>query len=150
MKLHHFGLKSKVALGLVLALLGTTPLGARAAFTVCRSDPSITLSNGAQVTLSADIFDDPADVQDVHYELHGPTNTSVANIQYDQYASLESFTYVPDERQNRYRALISIHTGQPKVAVLIQGMLLNGSCVNQVALPRLLASQAARLNLGVC
>src|SRR5437764_5547457 len=70
-------------------LLGTAVLSAsllarsllapdtHAAIGGCRSDPVVTLSNGAALDLHASVDDTATDVQQVSYTLSGPKGTSV-------------------------------------------------------------------------
>jgi hypothetical protein len=70
---------------------------ALAAYTVCSSDPVVTLSNGHQLTLQAVIGTDISNVTAVNYRLHIPVDLRVTDVQYDQFGSLEHLTWVADE-----------------------------------------------------
>jgi hypothetical protein len=98
------------ALTAAFAFFGA-PRGAHASYSICRTDPVITLSNGTTVTLEADATIDPDQLQDVTYTLHIPTGLSLQSIQYDaQYGSLESVTVVADAIANHYWATLRVDT----------------------------------------
>src|SRR5690349_8737564 len=65
------------SLGLAASL--ATPHAGLAAFTSCKSDPTVLLSNGAVLDLQADIADSygTADVKSVQYTIHVPKGLTV-------------------------------------------------------------------------
>src|SRR2546421_6147754 len=78
---------SRFTLGVPLFALGLLfgPFGlgnAEASFAVCRSDPTITLSDGTQLTLYEDIAVSAASVRSITYQLRIPSGLSVRSIQY--------------------------------------------------------------------
>ena len=117
-----------LALGLLLGPLASS--NARAATTYCRTDPVATLSNGAQVTMYADVYDTDSDVQNANFVLHVPAGVSVTDVSYDPtYGYLESFSWVADQNPGFYRinTLVTTATSGIKVAatVAVDGMICN-------------------------
>lgn len=91
-----------LVLGAALAAMMFRTGNAFAGVTVCRTDPIVTLSNGQSITLWDNISADPSTITGVSYTLHIPTNLSVVSVSYDQYGSLESFTWAADQTGNRF------------------------------------------------
>lgn len=85
---------------LLLGIAGSAALvnatRAHAHFAVCRSDPTITLSNGYQFTLWAEIQTDISQVTSVNYVLHIPRGLKVTDIQYDANGAVEHVQIVSD------------------------------------------------------
>src|SRR4051812_28362382 len=80
----------------MLALLGA-PGHASAGFGTCRGDPIITLSDGTQVTLTADIGLDVSRVHELQFTPHGPRGTHVTAIRYpDPFGAPETVDYAAD------------------------------------------------------
>lgn len=89
--------------GAALTTCMTRPGNAFAGVTVCDTDPVVTLSNGAIVSLNAKVYDTQPDLLNVSFELHIPRDLSVTNVQYDStYGSIESFTWFADERPSDF------------------------------------------------
>jgi hypothetical protein len=93
-----------LALGLAVGTLA--PHHALAAFTSCRSDPTVLLSNGALVDLQAGI-DDPygtGDVTSVDYILHVPQGLSVVAVAKTGgvLGMVEAVTVIADDAPNTF------------------------------------------------
>jgi len=56
---------------------------AHAAFTACRADPTVTLTNGWIVQLLADVAAPATSIQSIGYTLHLPAGVMVASVVYD-------------------------------------------------------------------
>lgn len=91
-----------LVVGAALAAMMFRPGDAFAGVTVCDTDPVVTLSNGQTITLWDAVSTDPTNIVGVTYTLHIPTNLRVVSVSYDQYAALESFTWVADQNGNRF------------------------------------------------
>ncbi len=61
-------------------LAGGLPAPSAHAALACRSDPIVVLSNGVTLELSATIFDDVSDVQQVNYTLQAPKGVTVQRV----------------------------------------------------------------------
>lgn len=103
--------------GLLLTSLGA--VGVHAAVTACRSDPTVTLSNGAQVTLYEDIADTASDVTGITYQLHIPVGLTVTSVTYSGAisSSLQSLSVTADENTGNYDAYTVVSTKTPNIAV---------------------------------
>jgi hypothetical protein len=106
-----------LALSLLIASLAAR--NAQAAFTVCRSDPLVTLSNGVQVTLYEDISDTATDVTGITYQLHIPAGLKVKSISYNGAipSSLQTITTTADENSGNYDAYTVVDTKTSNVSV---------------------------------
>lgn len=89
-----------IALGLVAAALAAAPAEA---VTYCRTDPTVTLSNGTQLTIYADTYTTLSQIKSVNYQLHVPTGVSLTNVTYDQFGYLEHLSVYADQEPGRYR-----------------------------------------------
>lgn len=92
----------------VLALAGALGLvqggqRAEAAYMVCRTDPLITLSNGAVVDLSAVTVSSQPQITHASYAVHVPVGVHVTGIKYDASASIEAVAIVADQAAHHYR-----------------------------------------------
>ena len=117
-----------LTVGLVLSSLASS--NAWAAITYCRTDPVATLSNGAQVTTYADVYDVDTDLQNANFVLHVPTGVSVTGVNYDPtYGYLESFSWVADQNPGFYRVDTLVTTGTSGIkvnaTVNVDGMTCN-------------------------
>lgn len=104
-------------LTLGLAAGALAPRHALAAFTSCRSDPTVLLSNGAIVDLQAGI-DDPygsSDVTSVAYTLHVPAGLSVVAIAKTGgvLGVVETVTVVADDAPNTFDTTTVAYTVHP-------------------------------------
>ena len=94
------------AMLLAIALLAGpfTMCSAGAQLSSCRSDPVVTLSDGTQIDLSADIDDSPSDVVSILYTLHAPVGTHVvATATTDgELGLVERFRFNADTLSNTY------------------------------------------------
>jgi hypothetical protein len=109
-----------VSASVILALLSwLMPRHAHAMVSGCRSDPVVSLSNLAQLDLSANISDSTSDVRQILYVMHGPVGTRVLLVvPTDGLLGLtEKFVYYADEPANTYDTYTTVTTGTPKVAV---------------------------------
>lgn len=106
-----------VEIGLIIAPLWSSH--ASAAFTGCGSDPVVSLSNGAQLDLSAYISDDISNVRQVAYVLHAPAGTQLVNIVNTDGAMglKEVFQIYTDNQTDTYTADTTVSTAQGRVAV---------------------------------
>jgi hypothetical protein len=59
---------------------------AHAGYSICRTDPIFTLSNGVQVTMSDDITDTAADVKQITYTLNVPKGVTLQSTLYTSWA----------------------------------------------------------------
>jgi hypothetical protein len=97
---------TKLVLGLVIltGALGGPLLagGAHAQIGACRTDPTVTLSNGVSVTMWATMQTDISTVQSVTYVLHVPKGVTMTGITYDSSGSLEHVSIVADQTGTQY------------------------------------------------
>ena len=116
-----FGARRKLlgAVALAMSLLAMPAMSghAWASFAGCGTDPTVTLSNGTVVTLSANIGTDISNVQQVSYVLHVPHNLTISNISYDQYGYLESVQLAQDQIGNNFVTETTVQTSLPAVPV---------------------------------
>ncbi len=107
------------AAALAIGLLATPIVSGHAAasFTVCDTDPAITLSNGTVVTVWAGMTTAISNIQQVTYVLHVPSWVTISNIAYDQYASLESVQLVQDQTSNSLEIDTTVQTSTPGIVV---------------------------------
>jgi hypothetical protein len=112
MKLKGIGVRSLVAGGLVAAVLfgPGMRLSAFAQTGVCRTDPTVTLSNTDILDLSSVINDTSTDVMSVTYTLHGPVGTFPLLTVKTGWAT-EYFKYVADQPAGKYYTVTTISTG---------------------------------------
>jgi hypothetical protein len=76
---------------------GAVTAGTALGISGCRSDPLVTLSNGYQVRLVAQINDSASNISTVGYKLHIPKGLTVTAVQYDNGPLAESFGWVADQ-----------------------------------------------------
>lgn len=104
--------------GLIAAgMLGTvgllTPLSALSTYAhsaVCRTDPTITLSNGYTATLWANISTDISQVTAVNYVLHVPKGVTLSSIGYDSNGYLEHVSIIADQNGTHYEDVTTVDT----------------------------------------
>ena len=106
-----------LAAALVAGSLGSTR--AWAGLIACDTDPVVTLSNGASVTMWASIATDPSNVTQVNYVLHVPPGVNVVAIAYDSYAYLEHVQVVHDMPAHHYRVQATLSTSVDSVPVTV-------------------------------
>lgn len=106
-------LAATLTCGVCLMAMIALPGHAFAGTTVCRTDPIVTLSNGQTITLWSSIGTDITTVSNVSYVLHIPANLQVTSVTHDQYASLESFSWVADQGGNRFEDDTTVTTSSP-------------------------------------
>lgn len=96
---------------------------AHAAIAACRSDPTVTLSSGVQVTLYEDISDTATDVSSISYQLHIPVGVTVKSIAYSGAvpSSVQSVTTYADEGAGNYDAYTVVNTRTPNISVTAYG-----------------------------
>lgn len=126
--LHKFGFSLKLWLVLALAFLVVLPQTASAKRVFCRSDPVVILSNGVVIDISADVGTLLFNVEEVHYELHGPQGTSPIAVVHTPawLTSQETFTYYADQPAGQYLATTIVHTSDPgEVDVVARFTLLS-------------------------
>jgi hypothetical protein len=104
-------------LSVVVGSLGVQRAGA--VTTYCRSDPVVTLSNGATLDLSASIGDSLSDVQKVVYVVHAPSGTRVlAIVNTDGLMGLkESVQFYANDTAGTYDTSTTVYTGHSKISV---------------------------------
>jgi hypothetical protein len=96
---------------------------------VCATDPIVTLSNGAAVTMVDQISDTQSDLQSVNYTLHVPVGVTVTNVQYDSvFGSLETLQVVPDQSSGTYWEDTVATTGSSWVPVTATASIAGPSC----------------------
>lgn len=120
------GLTCAVALLLIAGLL--RPGLSYAYFDTCRSDPTVTLSNGVTVQMEANIRDTVSDIQRVDYVLHGPIGTSVSSVVYDTSGVRESVVYLADQRENRYRVEALALTASDPHIMTVHANIFGSEC----------------------
>jgi hypothetical protein len=100
-----------VALSLTAAV-GFSMIGASSAFAavgICRTDPSVSLSNGQNITMWDTIYTDPSQVVGIYYTLHVPTGVTVVNVSVDT-PTLEHVSVVADQRAKSYKTVTLVTT----------------------------------------
>jgi hypothetical protein len=84
----------------------------------CRSDPVVTLSNGAALDLHATVDDTATDVQQVSYTLSGPKGTSVTGeVDTTVLGPKDRFQYSANGPAGTYSASVKVTTGTPGKSV---------------------------------
>lgn len=68
----------------------------------CRTDPTVTLSNGYVLTMWANISTDISNVNSVNYVLHVPKGVTIKNITYDANGGVENIQLVADQSGTHY------------------------------------------------
>src|SRR5438128_2572115 len=92
--------------------------GTHAAVGGCRSDPVVTLSNGAVLDLSSVVTDSYDDVQQVSYTLYAPVGTWItAVVDTSILGPKDTFQFYADEPPNTYRAAAKVTTLTPQMPV---------------------------------
>jgi hypothetical protein len=91
------------------ALLLTGTVGAHAA-SVCRTDPTVTLSNGYTATLWANINTDISQVNSVSYVFHVPKGVTIKSISYDANGYVEHVSLVADQSGSHYEDVTTVTT----------------------------------------
>ena len=87
-----------------------------AAISGCRSDPVVTLSNGAVLDLHATVDDTYDDVQQVSYTLYVPKGTWVTSeVDTSALGPKDTFQFYADEPPNTYSAGTKVTTGTPQI-----------------------------------
>jgi len=100
----------------VLVWLGVAAVPSSANVGACRTDPTVTLSNGYSATLWAIIQTDVSNVTGVTYQLHVPQGVTVSNVSYDANGSLEHLQVVADQKGKQYYLTTTVTTTTSKVA----------------------------------
>ena len=117
----HHGVRGagrRLALALGAASLLAVSLAApaaHAALSRCSTDPVVTLSNGAQVTMSNDIYDASTNVTKVAYILHAPGGTTVTSVSYANSTTgiPETFTFYADNQPGDYDSYDAMTSDRP-------------------------------------
>jgi hypothetical protein len=87
------------------------------------------------LTLAADVYADPGQLQDVEYILHVPNGVTVQSVTYDpQYASIEKVTVVSDAQGSRYWATTEADVSSGWAFVQTTGTRLNGTLAKGVGI----------------
>ena len=121
-------LAGTVAMTLMVSLAGRSD----AAYAICRTDPTIYLSDGTTLVAYADIKDDASDIQGVNYEVHVPSGVIATGMTYDQYGYLESVTIVDDQPVGSYTVGTTITTGA-NVSFTAYASISGSTCTTQTA-----------------
>ncbi len=118
-----------VVLLMALGVIVATPGGVQAAYTSCRGDPVVFLSNGAQVKMTALILTDAKNVEQVVYTVHAPRGTRVTGIIYTggALAGKEVVKFYPDQGLNAYAVETIVHTGPNPATVSAATRIANAS-----------------------
>lgn len=116
--------------GIVALAIGVGSLFAgrtHAAFTICRTDPTVYLSDGHTIQMYADISDALSDVKNVTYTLHVPYGVKANGISYDSTGYLETVNIVADQPSGRGYSDTVVTTGKAGTPVTaysgIQGVI---------------------------
>jgi hypothetical protein len=113
------GLLAAAALQIGLVLGPLLSHDAAAQFAPCRSDPVVSLTNGAQIDLSATISDSTSDVKKVVYVVHAPAGTKLLSV-VDTSGLLgltETVQLYADDATNTFDTYTTVYTGRSGVAV---------------------------------
>ncbi|MBI5030805.1 MAG: hypothetical protein HZB51_09780 [Chloroflexi bacterium] len=92
-------------MALALALLVSLPSTASAAFSSCRSDPIVYLSDGTVLVITVDIATSVTNVETVSYVVHGPKGVTLANVihtPFPGFTGKEKFDYKDDAQLGQY------------------------------------------------
>jgi len=98
-----------------------------AAGLLCRSDPTVILSNGVIMDFGVTISTLPWNVKEVHYELHVPVGVSaLISIHTPTWiGTVESFTIYADQPANRYIVKSVVDTRFEDVKVTMDATLVS-------------------------
>jgi hypothetical protein len=100
------------------------------AASACRTDPLVTLSNGAQIALYEDIYDSASDTTGLSYQLYIPVGLTVTSVTYQGAvpSSLQKIAVTANENPGNYDAyaVVSTQTGNISVTAYMTGTS-NGS-----------------------
>jgi hypothetical protein len=119
---------------LVLLITGMSAWPAYSAAIRCRSDPTVLLTNGTVIDLSADIDAALWDVSAVNYTIHIPSKAHVLAVirTPDWPTTMETFTIVADSVDQRYDTTTVVKTKATGVAV--QANLIVKTLCNLISL----------------
>jgi hypothetical protein len=118
--------------GMALSLLAGVVSRSDAAYAICRTDPTIYLSDGTTLVAYADIQDTASDIQNVNYEVHVPSGVIATGMVYDQYGYLESVTIIDDQPLGSYSVGETITTGS-NTSFTAYAQISGGTCNTQTA-----------------
>lgn len=76
----------------------------------CRTDPTVTLSNGYVLTMWANISTDIGNVNSVNYVLHVPKGVTIKSITYDANGGVENIQLVADQSGTHYSDVTTVDT----------------------------------------
>ncbi len=96
----------------------------------CRADPIVTLSDGTILDVTADIGTAVANVQEIHYAIHGPLGVRlVAAISTPTlgFKGKETFTYYSDAAPKQYITETLVRTTYNQVSVTAHTTFVNVS-----------------------
>ena len=118
---------------LIVGLL--LPGGAHAQLSGCHSDPKVTFSNGAQVTLSASSSIAVGQVTQIVYDLHVPAGLSVTHVVYTggAYAGKETMTVEADDATGTYDSTTVLYASNTGTSVQAQTTVAQVSTVSGTA-----------------
>jgi hypothetical protein len=117
-----------VAALMLFALVGFAAGPDRAlAYSACRTDPVLVLSNGAEVQLASSIGTDYNNVQNVVYTVHAPRGTVVLLTVYtdNPLGSKERVLFYADQPSNTYTTDTVVNTVSGNASVTATGLLVS-------------------------
>src|SRR5579872_5203638 len=98
-----------VGAGAAILLAGSLMAGSVfASVSVCRTDPTVYLSNGVAVQLWDSIGTSIGNIAGVSYVLHVPKGVSLSGISYDSTGYLESVSVVADQSGSHYEDVTTV------------------------------------------
>jgi hypothetical protein len=127
--------RTAILLGILIALLfaaGPFSPTAEAAIAGCRSDPVVVLTDGTVLDVSAAIETNVANVNEIHYVIHGPVGVGlVAAIATPTlgFAGRETFTYYADAQPGQYVTETLVRTAYSSVGVTAYTTFANAALV---------------------
>jgi hypothetical protein len=111
----------RLGIPVVVLLLGTLGQvgGAHAHTATCRTDPTVTLSNGVTMRLYEDIGDTPSDVTGIMYVLVVPIGVMMTSVSYSGPLpdSAQSIALIPAGAPGSYDEYAYVETGAANVPV---------------------------------
>ncbi len=117
-----------VVAGLIMALAGS---GIALGITSCRTDPTVTLSNGVSVQLWDSVGTDLSNVRGVSYVLHVPRGIRVSHVEYDSTGYLEDLQVVDDQNGTHYSLTTTVSVNGSKASVTANAIRRDGTTATQ-------------------
>ena len=109
-----------------IAVLPTA--SASAALVKCRTDPIFVLSNGDVITVTLEIYTDPANIKNIHYVLHVPAGVTVKRVAYTalNLGIYETYQVYQDNPSKTYTTRTVVTTITPYPVEVISMTRVNG------------------------